>query len=108
MRCGVTLAQAEAYATYGLISAENVSVPAGANSKRRSHWLATFSPFALAGANVQFFAARIAASAKYLLGPGASNAASVTLPEGSTFTFTLTRTLPRIVFRAPCETSGMT
>lgn len=79
---------------YGLISAENVLVAELSNSKRRSHWLATLLPFALAGANVQFFAARRAASAKYLLGPGASNDASATLPEGSTVTLTLTRTLP--------------
>ncbi len=82
-------------------------MPAGANSKRSSHSLGTFSPLELGGAKVQFLAAWIAASAKYLLGPGASNAALVTLPEASTLTFTLTRTLPRIVSRAFCETSGI-
>lgn len=82
-------------------------MPAGANSKRSIHSLGTFSPLELGGANVQFLAAWIAASAKYLLGPGASNTALVTLPEASTFTFTLTRTLPRIVSRAFCETSGI-
>ena len=82
-------------------------MPAGANSKRRSHSLGTFSPLELGGAKVQFLAAWIAASAKYLLGPGASNAASVTFPEASTLTFTLTRTLPRIVSRAFWETSGI-
>ena len=82
-------------------------MPAGANSKRSSHSLGTLSPLELGGAKVQFLAAWIAASAKYLLGPGASNAALVTFPEASTFTFTLTRTLPRIVSRAFCETSGI-
>ena len=46
-----------------------------------AHSLGTFSPLELGGAKVQFLAAWIAASAKYLLGPGASNAALVTLPE---------------------------
>ena len=82
-------------------------MPAGANSKRSSHSLGTFPPLELGGAKVQFFEAWIAASAKYLLGPGASNAAFVTFPEASTFTLTLTRTLPRIVSRAFCETSGI-
>ena len=57
---------------YGLISAEKVLVVEGSNSKRRSHSLETLALLDLGGVKVQFLAAWRAASAKYLLGPGAS------------------------------------
>src|SRR6202046_463824 len=79
---------------------------AGSISKRRSHSLGTLRPSIFAGANFQSCAALKARSAKYWLGPGAASDASVTLPDSSTRTFTLRRTLPRMVSLAFCVPSG--
>ena len=68
--------------------------------------LGTLRPSTLVGVNFQSFAAARVRSAKYWLGPGASRVAWVTLPDSSTFTFTLSLTLPRMVFRAFCGASG--
>ena len=46
--------------------------------------------------------------AKYRLGPGEVRLAFTTRPDGSTATFTPTRTLPVMVLRDRCETLGIT
>src|SRR5207248_2088731 len=56
--------------------------------------------------NFQRRAASIASAAKYLFDPGELSLASATLPDGSTWTFTLTFTLPRIVLLAFRGTLG--
>ena len=76
------------------------------NTKCRFHSLATLFPPISGGVKAHFLAACRAISAKYLLGPGESNSASDTVPAGSTCTLMPTRTLPRIVSRAFCDTSG--
>ncbi len=77
-------------------------------ANRRIHLLATGRPFTWAGENFQCPAASRARRAKYLLGPGESKVASTTLPEASTATFKLTRTWPRMLFLADCDTWGKT
>ena len=74
----------------------------------RIHSLETGWPFVCAGLNFQCWAASIALRAKYLLGPGDSNVAFVTLPDEATVTRTFTLTVPWMVFRAVFETSGKT
>src|SRR6266481_7330234 len=73
-----------------------------------SHSLATLWPFTSGAVNSQLRADWRARSAKYLLGPGESSSAWETFPPGSTWTRTVTRTLPRMVLRAFSETSGKT
>src|ERR1700739_888138 len=82
-------------------------VTEGVNSKRTSQLEATAWPSTLAGAKSQRCAACSAWSAKYLLGAGGESSAEATLPVGSTWSFTVTRTVPRMVARAREETSGM-
>src|SRR6266403_2778235 len=79
----------------------------GVNSKRTSQSEATAWPSTLAGAKSQRCAACRAWSAKYLLGPGEKSSAEETLPTGSTCSLTVTRTVPRMVARAPGETLGI-
>ena len=65
-------------------------VAVGSISNRSTHSLGTLWPSIFAGVKSHSFAASSVRSAKYWLGPGASNAASVTRPDSSTWTFTLT------------------
>src|SRR5580704_5912536 len=95
-------------ARYGPVCVGWTFVSFWVNSKRRRHSLATLFPFASGGVKAHFLAACKARSAKNLLGPGESNSAADTPPDGSTCTFTLTRTFPWIVPRAFGETSGKT
>ena len=73
-----------------------------------SQLLGALWPFTSGAVNSQRRAAWRARSAKYLLGPGASSSAWETFLPGSTWTRTVTRTLPWIVPRAFSETSGKT
>src|SRR6266849_7312213 len=93
---------------YGVDCVGCTLVMAGVNSKRTSQLEATAWPSTLAGAKSQRCAACSAWSAKYLLGPGEKISAEETLPAGSTWSLTVTRTVPWMVARAPGETSGMT
>jgi hypothetical protein len=93
---------------YGAVCAGMTLVSFCVNSNRSCHSLATLFPFTSGGVKAHFLAACKARSAKNRLGPGESNSASDTPPDGSTRTFTLTRTFPWMVARAFCETSGKT
>ena len=65
-------------------------MPVLPKAKRRIHSLGTVRPLASAGLNFHPCAASMAFRAKYLLGPGESKVALVTLPAASTATLTLT------------------
>src|ERR1700674_2280745 len=73
-----------------------------------SHSLGMLWPFTSGAVNSQRRADRRARSAKYLLEPGESSSAWETFPPGSTWTRTVTRTLPWMVPRAFSEASGNT
>src|ERR1700722_3234139 len=85
---------------YGISCLGTTEVPPRVNSNRRIQVLNTPRPSTVAGLNFQSCAAARAARAKYLLGPRDSSSASSTLPERSTFTLTLTLSLPRMLFLA--------
>ena len=74
----------------------------------RIHSLETGWLLVGAGLNFHCWAASIALRAKYLLGPGDSSVAFVTLPAESTGTRTFTLTVPWMVFLAVFETFGKT
>src|SRR6266849_10876634 len=69
---------------YGAVCVGMALEPDGEKWKRRSHSLGALWPPTSGEANCQRRAACRARSAKYLLGPGESSAASETLPVGST------------------------
>jgi hypothetical protein len=69
---------------YGAISLGWTLMAEGSISKRRSQSLGTLRPSIFAGENFQRCAAASVRSAKYGLGPGESNDASVTLPDSFT------------------------
>ena len=85
-----------------------ILVPDFLNWNPRIHSLGTGWLLFCAGLNFHCWAASIALRAKYLLGPGDSNFAFVTLPDESTVTRTPTLTVPWMVFLAVFETSGKT
>src|ERR1700730_2594043 len=82
---------------YGDVSTGTTVVSVFRNSNCSVHSLGTLAPSTLPGWNVHFRAAFKAWPAKYLLGPGVSSSASVTRPVGSTCTFTLTLSVPRML-----------
>ena len=69
---------------YGVVCAGKALDPEGEKWKRMSQSLGTLWPSTSGEANCQRRAAFSARSAKYLLGPGESSAASETSPVGST------------------------
>lgn len=79
---------------YGAVCVGKALEPVALKWKRMSHSLGTLWPPTSGEENCQRRAAFSARSEKYLLGPGESSAASETLPVGSTWTRTLTRTMP--------------
>ena len=83
-------------------------VPFFLNSKVNFQSLGAALPSAVGGVKVHFRAACSALSAKYSLGPRETKTASDTAPDLSTTTFTVTLTLPVIVFLAFGGTSGKT
>src|SRR5579872_6224008 len=92
---------------YGISCVGTTLVPARVKSNRSVQVLRTPRPPTLGGLNFQSCAAARAARAKYLLGPRDSSSASSTLPDRSTFTLTLTLTVPRMEFLADWSTSGV-
>ena len=83
-------------------------VPVFLNSKVKVQSLGVALPSAVGGVKVHFRAACSALLAKYSLGPGEAKIASDTAPDLLTTTFTLTLTVPVIVFLAFGGTSGKT
>src|SRR2546430_17041779 len=78
------------------------------NWKRRIHVRERFGSGPSGGLNSHWCAALRARPAKYLLGPGETSLADLTLPDESTSTRTLTWIFPLMVFLALFGTSGIT
>lgn len=93
---------------YGALCSETTSVSVRRKPNRRFHLLPTARPRTCGGVNVHSLDASKACLAKYLLGPGETSLASVTLPDGSTSTRTSTLIFPSMVSRELDEMRGKT